>query len=112
MPSNALFHALNVTLNPGLSPSSLLCLFAQIDLIKNVFSPDAVVIQCGADGLAGDPCAEWNLSIEAMGEVVGRVRDWGIKLLVLGGGGYHDANTARCWAYLTSVIVRPSSSSH
>ena len=25
--------------------------------------------------------------------------------LVLGGGGYHIENTARCWTYLTAVIL-------
>ncbi|SCZ88445.1 BZ3500_MvSof-1268-A1-R1_Chr2-1g04415 [Microbotryum saponariae] len=104
---NASYHALNLALEPGLSSSTLLRLFeSSIDPIFQAFSPDAVVVQCGTDGLQGDPCAEWNLSAWGMGEVVRRVvQMWGTKTLLLGGGGYESANAARCWAYLTSVAL-------
>ncbi|SGY93162.1 BQ5605_C037g11575 [Microbotryum silenes-dioicae] len=104
---NASYHALNLALEPGLSSSTLLRLFeSSIDPIFQAFNPDAVVVQCGTDGLQGDPCAEWNLSAWGMGEVVRRVvQVWGTKTLLLGGGGYESANAARCWAYLTSVAL-------
>ncbi|SCV72039.1 BQ2448_4733 [Microbotryum intermedium] len=104
---NASYHALNLALEPGLSSSTLLRLFeSSIDPIFRAFDPDAVVVQCGADGLQGDPCAEWNLSAYGMGEIVKKVVEgWGRKTLLMGGGGYDNANAARCWAYLTSVAL-------
>ncbi len=33
------------------------------------------------------------------------VRDLGLPLLVLGGGGYTVRNVARCWAHETSVLI-------
>ncbi|KAF8318797.1 Arginase/deacetylase [Clavulina sp. PMI_390] len=76
--------------------------------VKDAFSPDFVVLQCGVDGLAGDPCAVWNLGLDvssagSLGNVVGDVINWGVPTLLLGGGGYDSPNAARAWAYLTSV---------
>lgn len=33
------------------------------------------------------------------------MRDTGLPLIVLGGGGYTVRNVARCWTYETSIIV-------
>lgn len=33
------------------------------------------------------------------------VKDLGLPLIVLGGGGYTVRNVARCWTYETSIIV-------
>ncbi|EJD52360.1 Arginase/deacetylase [Auricularia subglabra TFB-10046 SS5] len=83
-----------------------------IEEVCQAFQPDAVVVQCGTDGLAGDPCGVWNWSLSAgseygmgMGDVVSRVLCWRIPTLLLGGGGYNSPNTARAWAYLTSISL-------
>lgn len=82
------YHALNLALNPGLSSSSLLRMFESCVspfATNEVFNPDAVVLQCGADGLAGDPCMEWNVDLTGMGKVVQQVMGWGLPTLLLGG---------------------------
>ena len=33
------------------------------------------------------------------------MRDTGLPLILLGGGGYTVRNVARCWAYETSIAV-------
>ena len=38
-------------------------------------------------------------------ECVKLVRDLGLPLLVLGGGGYTVRNVARCWTHETSVLI-------
>ncbi|KAI5478406.1 hypothetical protein MNV49_005155 [Pseudohyphozyma bogoriensis] len=105
--SPASHHALNLALLPGFSSSSLIRLFEScVEPVYNAYEPDAVVLQCGCDGLAGDPCKEWNLDLRGMGEVVRRVvHGWGKRTLLLGGGGYSNENVARCWAYLTAVAL-------
>lgn len=93
-----------------------------------------VIVQCGCDGLVGDPLVTgsipsssisyatgvsgWNLGIEEMGKAVewvlhwaeydgrGRRRSKRRKVVLLGGGGYSSVNAARCWVYLTSIAVR------
>lgn len=72
--------------------------------------PDFIVIQCGTDALAGDPCATLNWSLGggegSLGWCVSRIiNEWKGKKLFLGGGGYNSANAARAWAYITSVAV-------
>ncbi|KAM0748508.1 Arginase/deacetylase [Meredithblackwellia eburnea MCA 4105] len=82
-------HALNLALESGLSTPTLLRVFKSCIMpIYEIYRPDAVVVQCGCDGLAGDPCKEWNLDLEGMGKVLKAVLGWGKRTLVLGGGGY------------------------
>lgn len=105
-PSKAAFHALNAALHPGLSSANLVRVFERCVVpVFEAYGPDCVVVQCGCDGMAGDPCGEWAVGMEGMGEVVRRVVGWGKRVLLLGGGGYDHPNAARCWAYLTSVAV-------
>ncbi|XP_025025851.1 histone deacetylase 8 isoform X1 [Python bivittatus] len=47
----------------------------------------------------------FNLTPEGIGKCLKYVLQWQLPTLVLGGGGYHLANTARCWTYLTAVIL-------
>lgn len=43
--------------------------------------------------------------LSTFSECVKLVRDYGLPLLVLGGGGYTVRNVARCWTHETSVLV-------
>lgn len=68
------------------------------------FKPQVIVLQCGADILAGDPLGGANLTTQDMGECVRHVKDFGVPMMVLGGGGYHLSNAARYWTYLTAIL--------
>ena len=57
------------------------------DVVK-FYQPDCVVLQCGADSLAGDRLGCFGLSIAGHGACVDWVRGLGLPLVVLGGGGY------------------------
>ncbi|KAM3176735.1 hypothetical protein ACTXT7_005934 [Hymenolepis weldensis] len=76
--------------------------------------PLAVVIQCGADALSSDPHCTFNLSAsldstqQLQSGYVAALRlvlSWHLPSLILGGGGYHLADTARLWLMLTSLSV-------
>ncbi|KAJ1888856.1 histone deacetylase [Kickxella alabastrina] len=69
------------------------------------YQPDAVVLQCGTDSLAGDKLGCFNLSIDGHAECVRFVRGFNLPTLVLGGGGYTIRNVSRVWAYETGVLV-------
>jgi histone deacetylase HOS2 len=69
------------------------------------FRPSAIVLQCGADSLAGDRLGPFNLSIKAHGECVRFIKSFNLPLLVLGGGGYRQSSVARCWAYETGILT-------
>lgn len=83
-----------------------------IEPLRTAFDPDYVVLLLGMDALAGDAlvdgAANWSTSgIGGVDWCIEQVMRWGVKLLVLGGGGYHRANTARGWAIVTSRLVSP-----
>jgi acetoin utilization deacetylase AcuC-like enzyme len=108
-PSPAASHALNIPIRiPG--ALSYVCRRTIIPLIS-AYQPSAVVIQCGVDGLAGDPIGGrlWGLGLKEMGSCLETVIQDSIchdrKVLLLGGGGYHTPNVARAWAYFTSIAV-------
>ncbi|KAI8597886.1 hypothetical protein EDD21DRAFT_396391 [Dissophora ornata] len=96
----------NVPLKSGLSESTLSRIFDEMlePLFKN-YSPDAVVLQCGVDGMAGDPLGKWNLSIKSYADCLKKIMAWKRPLMVLGGGGYKTSSAARCYANLTSVVI-------
>jgi len=69
------------------------------------YRPGAIVLQCGADSLAGDKLGCFNLSMEGHASCVEFVLKFGVPVLVLGGGGYTMRNVARAWAYETGILV-------
>jgi len=75
------------------------------------YAPEAVVVTCGADGLAGDPLSAMELTNVALWRAVERLVALTPGTVVLGGGGYNPWTVARCWSGLWAVLngwVRPS----
>lgn len=100
------YYALNVPLNDGMDDRSFCDLFRPvIQKVMEVYQPDAVVLQCGADSLAGDRLGCFNLSVKGHADCLRFLRSFNVPLMVLGGGGYTIRNVARCWCYETAVAV-------
>lgn len=68
------------------------------------FAPDAVVVTCGADGLAGDPLSAMELSNLALWRAVDVSVGLAPAAVVLGGGGYNPWTVARCWTGLWGYL--------
>ncbi len=99
-------YSVNVPLNDGVNDESYHSIFQPvIRAVMEHFDPQAVVLQCGADSLAGDRLGCFNLSIDGHARAVEFVKSFGRHLLVLGGGGYTIRNVARCWTYETAVLL-------
>ena len=64
-----------------------------------------MVLQCGADCLVGDPLGGFNLTPAAICDCVERVVSYNLPTLILGGGGYNPANTARLWTQITATVL-------
>ncbi len=62
------------------------------------FNPDALVLCCGADCLAGDPLSGMILSNVALWDTVEKFVAIELPTVVLGGGGYNPWTVARYWA--------------
>ena len=61
------------------------------------FRPDAIVLQCGADGVLEDPQAHLALSNQAYWRFVTSLKPMAHRFLVLGGGGYNPWSVGRLW---------------
>ena len=84
---------------PELSVLSTVSVSAVVPLLAD-FSAPAVVVTCGADGLAGDPLSKMALSNTGLWNAVERVVDLHDHAVVLGGGGYNPWTVIRCWSGL------------
>lgn len=69
------------------------------------YRPGAVVLQCGADSLAGDKLGCFNLSMKGHANCVAYVKSFGVPMIVVGGGGYTVRNVARAWTFETAVLL-------
>ncbi|WWC70151.1 uncharacterized protein I206_104098 [Kwoniella pini CBS 10737] len=83
-----------------------------VEPIVKSWNPDFIVLQMGSDGLAGDRVGQFgNWSVDGEGGMkwcIERVKKWGKKTCITGGGGYNHPNTARAWAAITaSLLDRP-----
>jgi acetoin utilization protein AcuC len=94
-------HARNLPVPPGFNDSELGFLLDEGVLpLAAQFAPEAVVVTCGTDALAGDPLSGLRLSNVALWEAVERVIGRDGPAVVLGGGGYNPWTLARCWTGL------------
>lgn len=99
------WFAMNLCLWDGIRDFHYVSLFQYaVERIVKQFRPDAIVLQCGADSIAGDRVGVFNLSSVGHGACVSFVRQLRIPLLVLGGGGYTMKNVVKLWAYETSIL--------
>lgn len=62
--------------------------------------PQAVVLTCGADALAGDPLCSMALTNVALWSAVEQLADLAPAAVVLGGGGYNPWTVTRYWTGL------------
>ncbi|GBE80179.1 histone deacetylase RPD3 [Sparassis latifolia] len=99
-------YAVNVPLKDGITDETFRSVFEPvIDKILEVFRPSAIVLQCGADSLAGDRLGCFNLTMQGHANCVQYVRSQNIPMILVGGGGYTVKNVARAWTYETACAL-------
>ena len=100
------YYSVNVPLNDGIDDSSFVDLFKFVmQDVMDMFQPGAIVLQCGADSLAGDRIGCFNLSLKGHSDCVAFMKSFNKPILVTGGGGYTKSNVARCWTNETAVLL-------
>ncbi|XP_074457799.1 histone deacetylase 8 isoform X6 [Larus michahellis] len=80
------YYSVNVPIQDGIQDEK----YYQIceTVLKEVyaaFNPDAVVLQLGADTIAGDPMCSFNMTPEGVGKCLKYVLQWQLATLILGG---------------------------
>jgi acetoin utilization protein AcuC len=94
-------YACNLPVPAGFNDSELGFLLDEVVLpLVTRFDPEAVVVTCGTDALAGDPLSAMALSNVALWDAVERGIGPSLPAVVLGGGGYNPWTLARCWTGL------------
>lgn len=94
-------NARNLAVPAAMNDSEMNVLMAQAILpLARGLAPDAVVITCGADALAGDPLSSLNLSNGCLWAAVADLVALAPAAVVLGGGGYNPWTVARLWTGL------------
>nr|AAL86696.1 histone deacetylase-like protein HDO1 [Trypanosoma brucei] len=102
---NGRHYTMNLALWDGVDDFYYTTVFERaLRSIVRRFNPNVVVLQCGADSLAGDRLGHFNLSSWGHGKCVEEVKKLGLPMLVVGGGGYTLRNVAKLWAYETSIL--------
>jgi acetoin utilization protein AcuC len=101
---------LNIPLPPGATDAIFFeCWEHAIGFVAQS-EPEFLILQCGADSIAGDPITSLALSEQAhyraardLTEIVRSGRAKG--LLALGGGGYNRDNIARGWSAVVRALI-------
>lgn len=97
--------ARNLPMPSGFNDTELRFLMEQAVLpLGELFRPQAIVVQCGADALADDPLSRLELSNRALWQAVAELAALAPRALVLGGGGYNPWSVGRCWAGVWATL--------
>jgi len=98
-------YCVNVPLPIGTYDKIYMNAFKSIVIpLLNVYDPNVIVFELGADALAGDPLAHLRLTNNTYAEIVYHLLSFNKPILMTGGGGYNIDNTVRAWALAWSVL--------
>ncbi len=102
---------LNIPLEPGADDAVFEGVWPRVLAHLEQFAPEFILLQCGADSIAGDPIAHLRFSPTAHGRAA---RDLAAlaerlghgRLLATGGGGYDRGNIGRAWNAVVEGLFR------
>ncbi|HEY7753015.1 MAG TPA: acetoin utilization protein AcuC [Steroidobacteraceae bacterium] len=101
---------LNIPLPPGAGDAEFLAAWPAVLAHLERHRPQFVILQCGADSLAGDPITHLAFTEEAHAHAARTLcavadRFAGGRILGTGGGGYNRRNLARAWTRVLQAFV-------
>ncbi|MGH8502855.1 MAG: acetoin utilization protein AcuC [Gammaproteobacteria bacterium] len=102
---------LNIPLPPGADDDLFMSAWDRIEQFLDDQRPDFILLQCGADSIAGDPITAMALSADAHAHAAARLRVLAERhcdgrLLAMGGGGYNLNNIASGWTAVVEALVK------
>jgi acetoin utilization protein AcuC len=98
---------LNIPVRPGADDTIFAEAWKQIEELVDSARPELILLQCGADSLAGDPLTHMRYTTAAHQKAAAqlcRIADSHCngRILAMGGGGYNHQNLVAAW----STVVR------
>ncbi len=100
---------LNIPLIPGSGDEEFKLAFDKVVNFANKARPELIILQCGGDGMAGDPITQLEYqnahkyAAEKLKEIADKFCEG--KILAVGGGGYNLQNTAKAWTSICKVFL-------
>ncbi len=93
---------LNIPMPPGAEDAAFFSAWEEVEAYLAANPPQLLLLNCGADSLAGDPITHLAYSENAHGHAASRLRELAERycegrVLGMGGGGYNRTNLARAW---------------
>jgi len=104
---------LNIPLPPGAGDREFLAVWPTVLAHLERHRPQFMILQCGADSLAGDPITHLAFTEEAHAHAARTLcaiadRFAGGRILGTGGGGYNRRNLARAWTRVLQAFLDPA----
>jgi acetoin utilization protein AcuC len=101
---------MNVPMPPGSNDALFRKFWPSAEAFIDKGQPEFILLQCGADSLAGDPITQMQYSEATHGYVAQRLRMLAEKhcagrLLAMGGGGYQLNNLAKAWCAVVAALT-------
>jgi acetoin utilization protein AcuC len=104
-------HKLNIPLPAGADDAAFLAAWPRALAFVAAADPQFIILQCGADGLAGDPLTDLRYTAAVHRRVTADLAalaadQSGPGILAMGGGGYAPDQTAEAWCEVLRVLVQ------
>lgn len=101
---------LNIPMPPESGDDAFLAAWAEVETYLAANPPQLLLLNCGADSLAGDPITHLAYSENAHGHAATRLRELAEeycdgRVLGMGGGGYNRTNLARAWTRSVEGLI-------
>jgi acetoin utilization protein AcuC len=104
---------LNIPLQPGAGDDEFIEAFGKIEQFVDDVKPELIILQCGADGLVGDPITHLQYTSKAHRFAADSLHRLAHKhcngrIIALGGGGYSRANIGAAWTEVVRSFASDS----
>ena len=101
---------LNIPVEPEAGDKEFIAAFARVEEFVDNAKPELIVLQCGADSLAGDPITHLQYSAKAhrhAADVLHRLahKHCRGRIIALGGGGYNRTNIGSAWTEVVKAFA-------
>ncbi len=101
---------LNIPMAPNADDQAFLSAWAKAEAFITEAQPEFIILQCGADSVAGDPLTHLKYSAKAHAQAaksLAHIADAHCsgRMLAVGGGGYNRDNLAQAWCNVVEAMI-------
>jgi acetoin utilization protein AcuC len=101
---------LNIPLEPGADDAAFQRAWVRVEEFVRAGRPEFIILQAGADSVAGDPITHMRFSPAAHAHAAARLCELAdefcqSRIIGLGGGGYNRANLAAAWTRVVQAML-------